>query len=162
MVQPFSKSSKTLLLRFSVAGGVAVLALLWGVSNWSPQLASQQGGAAAMDSSQANVAANSTAQVKDSAQSMASAGAEQLIAESSSGSGTGTQPGEQSPAGQAPNPIGIGSAPQPAMLSNGNSFEDQLQAQSSAELRERFPVEDSPSGVSTQPPATPGMVNPHQ
>jgi|FLOH01.1.fsa_nt_gi hypothetical protein len=58
--------------------------------------------------------------------------------------------------------IAADGAPPTSLLSNGSSLEDQLQALRSAELRESYPVEPSPAGVSIAPPAPPGAVNPHQ
>lgn len=161
MVQPFSKSLQSHLPRYLVAGGLTAIALWWGVSFLSPKSASHVAdNAAAVD--QGSLSGDSQALGQEEFGVTQSEDAQKQAASSALRLSPEADGIPQSSANQMPNTVGIGSSPTPVMLSDGSRLEDQLQAQRSAELHDRYPVEGTPSGVATKPPAVPGAVNPHQ
>lgn len=161
MVQPIFKLPQSHLPRYLVAGGIAVVALWWGLSFVGPASSSSPGMSTAA-SDPASVAEGSQAPGSEGNGTAQSDQAQKPSASSAAGFVPALDGTHQPPSAQVPNTVSVGSSPTPALLSNGSSLEDQLQAQRSAELHDFYPVEDSPSGASAKPPAAPGVANPHQ
>jgi len=163
MATPRSKANQFHLPRYLVAGGFALVLLGWAWSSFG--LVSSPNKAARAPAPARNLQADFTAQEKSNANSEDRSNDTHEGVSKSSPQVTSGVVGDSLnnlPGSSSVNDITSDGAPSTSLLSNGSSLEDQLQALRSAELHESNPVEPSPSGVPTAPPAPPGAVNPHQ